>query len=73
MTGGTPEVRSDKSLTLLTFGPMHYGFSYHFSGSGTFFSSNYYCDFNFHRKLLKPFLHDRQLPKEYAKYFFDQI
>ena len=22
MTGGTPEVRSDKSLTLLTFGPM---------------------------------------------------
>ena len=31
------------------------------------------CDFNFHRKFLKPFLHDRQLPKEYAKYFFDQI
>ena len=30
MTGGTPEVRSDKSLTLLTFSfdiqPMHYGF-----------------------------------------------
>ena len=24
---------------------------------------------NFHRKLLKPFLHDRQLPKDYAKYF----
>ena len=22
MTGGTPEVRSDKSLTLMTFGPM---------------------------------------------------
>ena len=37
------------------------------------FSSNQYCDFNFHRKLLKPFLHDRQLPKDYAKYLFDQI
>ena len=33
------------------------------------FFSNRYCDFNFHGKLLKPFLHDRQLPKEYAKYF----
>ena len=52
---------------------MHYGFSCHFSGNGTYFFSNQYCDFNFHRKLLKHFLHDRQLPKDYAKYFFDQI
>ena len=27
----------------------------------------------FHGKLLRPFLHDRQLPKDYAKYLFDQI
>ena len=63
----------DNLQTFQTIQTLHYGFSYNISGNGTFCSSNSYFDFNFHQNLLKPFLHDRQLPKDYAKYFFDQI
>ena len=49
-------------LHFFDFAPLHYGFSYFI-----FFSSIQYCDLKFHQKLLKPFLLDRQLPKDYAK------
>ena len=52
---------------------MHYGFSYHFQGYGTIFVFKLILWLQFPGKWLKHFLHDRQLPKDYAKYFFDQI